>query len=280
MDIFRKVFEIKANEATVGENTIAGAASVMGVMDRSWAKDVMCPGCWTGALDGFKKNGFVPSGHDWSDYAKLVAMPTSAEERGNRLYCEAEFHSTSYAQEVRTICQERVGKGLSVGLSVGFTIAEDGSHWFSSGEDLWTWAVGKGYDMAMFDGQIRDYSDECRAVSQVKELFEYSVVTVPANPKATVDAVKSFPFDGCVTLADRTAAVCAAGGEVLAELSKVFELRSADGRAFSDDRIAKLRELGDRFLTLADLASKEAPDTAADESLQLDAEAFLLTARI
>lgn len=280
METVVRSFEVKAQDAKAEGNTIAGAASVLGVMDRSWAKDVMCPGCFDGALEGFRRNGFVPSGHDWSDFGKIVAAPTLIEQRGNRIYCEAKFHSTQYAQDVKTVCAERIAEGLSIGLSVGFTIAEDGAQWFNSGEDLMAWAKGKGFDMGLFDGEIASYKDDCRAVHTVAELYEYSIVAVPANPRAVADGLKNF-FNGRVSLDSRLDAVCAAAGQVTAELDRVKRMREADGRSLSEARKVQAREVAERLLAIiADPVSEpEATDAGEADTLLLQARAALALAR-
>ena len=97
----RKVYELRAADATMDEDTgtIKGNASVMGVMDRSWTNDVIYHGFFKKALPGFRKNGFVPVGHNWRGLP--VAMPTVAKEDGSNLYTEAVFHSTKDAQDAR-----------------------------------------------------------------------------------------------------------------------------------------------------------------------------------
>ena len=112
----RKVYALKG--VTIEDNVIKGASSALGNVDRGG--DVVCPGFYSNALEGFRKAGFVAVGHDWGGLP--VAMPTLAEERKGELYCEAEYHSTPEAQAARTVAAERKAKGLDVGLSVGFSM--------------------------------------------------------------------------------------------------------------------------------------------------------------
>lgn len=159
---------------------ISGNVCSFGIVQQNWTPTVCCPNCFDGALDWWRTNGFVAEGHDWDEMG--VAMPRMIEQRGKFLYSEADFHSTPDAQTVRTKCQERLAAGLGVGLSVGFWIAEDGSHYFENGEDLLAWATGKGYDMSMFDTEdITAQEDGVRAISMVETLAEWSIVTIPAN---------------------------------------------------------------------------------------------------
>lgn len=269
-----KVFKsLKLKSATLDDRTIAGSASAMGVLDRYG--DVMMPGSFGRAIEGFKKSGFIPVGHNWSDYDKVVAMPAICEERGRDLYTEAKFHSTSFAEDVRTICKERIESGLEVGLSIGFSVAE--SEYFSNGSEFMAWAKGKGYAMNLIDDSISSFEEEVRAIHQVKELFEYSIVTVPANPKATVFDCKDF-YQG-VRLADRLESVCAAADEALRELTNLKELRTADGRGLSPARIAQAKQLATSLLAIAKKSepAPSDPGTAELEALAL-ARAFLFTA--
>lgn len=237
---------LKLANASMDDRKITGSASAMGVLDRY--NDVMMPGCFASAIQGFKESGFVPVGHNWGDYHKVVAMPKVCEERGRDLYTEAIFHSTSFAEDVRTICKERIENGLEVGLSIGFTIGE--CEYFSNGSEFMVWAKGRNYQMSMIDDSISSCKEEVRAIHSVNELFEYSIVTVPANPKATVFDCKDFEYQG-VRLEDRLASVCATAEKALAELTRVQELRSADRRGLSKARIDQAKQLGELFLALA-----------------------------
>lgn len=178
-------------KASLADNTLRGAASTTGNMDRTG--DVILPGAFKKTLASFLANGFVAVGHDWDGLP--VAMPTSAKEVGNQLVCEAKFHSTDEAQDARTVCMERLEAGLSVGLSIGFMIDwNEGYAYFPSGKELLDWCKESGYDMSLFDVKgITAYKGFCRAIKNVAELFEFSIVTVPANPNAIASDVKSAP---------------------------------------------------------------------------------------
>lgn len=185
----RKVWELRADQgAALSDNTLSGGASVMGNLDSQ--DDVIFPGAYAGALDRFRREGFVAVGHDWDDLP--IAMPTLAEERGRVLYTEARFHATQAAQDARTVCRERLDAGLSVGLSVGFFCGKDSGQWFEDGEKLLSFASANGYDLSLFDqAGIAAFDDWVRAIVRVDRLVEYSVVTIPANPLAQAMGAKS-----------------------------------------------------------------------------------------
>lgn len=182
--------EIKGYRLTgeVAENHLRGAAAVMGNMDRG--NDVIYPGAFKRALPEFLKSGFVADTHDWS-MADVVAMPVAAKEVGNTLVVDAEFHSDDRSQAVRTRCVERLERGLTVGLSVGFNLADGGYIEFGSGKDLLKHAEGIGQDMSLFDAAgIRKRPGYCRAITEISDLYEFSVVPVPMNPAAVATDAK------------------------------------------------------------------------------------------
>ena len=184
----RKAYALKVADLT--GNVIKGAASAIGNMDRGG--DVVCPGFYENALDGFRKAGFVAVGHDWGGLP--VAMPTKAVEQAGQLYCEATYHKTAAAQDARIIAQERKDAGLDVGLSVGFSMKPDGFKVFRSGADMLAWLPENGYNLSDFDEVgIKGWSGYCRALLKggCSELYEYSIVTVPMNPAAVASEAKS-----------------------------------------------------------------------------------------
>ena len=191
MKIERKSFEIKA--ATLEDNCLKGAASVVGVLDRG--RDVIFPGAWDKTLKGFLANGFVAVGHAWDELP--VAMPVLAKATGNQLYTEAVFHSTAAAQDARTVCKERLAQNLSVGLSVGFMMNygdEDNPAYlyFETGQKMLDFAKANGYDMSLFDAKgIKACKGYCRGILNIDELMEYSIVPVPCNQDAIASEAKS-----------------------------------------------------------------------------------------
>lgn len=188
MGMERKVFALKA--AALDDNKMAGAASVMGTMDQGG--DVLFPGFFEKALPDFRKNGFVPVGHKWDELP--VCMPTLAEERGSQLYTESLFHSTQAAQDARTVCRERLDAGLTMGLSVGFSLTEDGEILFPNGQALYNYAKKSGCDLALFNKEtILAWKWTCRAMlpGGCEKLYEYSITPAPMNVEAVLSEAKS-----------------------------------------------------------------------------------------
>lgn len=145
-----------------GEGTggFGGYGAVYGNIDRD--EEILAQGVFAESLPDFLANGFIAEAHDWRCPVATVA---AAREDDLGLYLEAEFHSDPASQAVRTRTAERLARGQSVGLSVGFR------------PEVW------------------EYDEEKDLVTITKgELFEVSIVTVPANPLARVSAAKAAPW--------------------------------------------------------------------------------------
>jgi phage head maturation protease len=249
----QKAFAVK--NAALDDNRISGAASVMGSMDRSWWHDVIFPGAYRNCLADFLQHGFVADTHDWC-WQSVVAMPLVAEERGNELYTEAEFHQTQGAQDVRQKCRERIARGLAVGLSVGFQVDEDGFAWFPTGQALLDFANAAGHDMTLFDVEgIRAHRDECRGIFAIDVLYEYSIVPAPAHPEALASDAK-------------------AGDGLLAEAHRLMA-EMTTGRALSDRHRQRINECASQIAAVHD----DLMDLYASTTTKVDGASDALTER-
>src|SRR5882724_6605884 len=134
--ITRKAYSLKG--VSLEENCLKANTSCMGYMDEE--QDVIFPSAFKkgGCLPDFLTNGFIALSHDWA--ALPIAMPTMIREDGNMLYSEAEYHSTEEAQAARTVAMERMDKGLTVPVSIGFRIGDDmgdGTSFLRTGKSCW-----------------------------------------------------------------------------------------------------------------------------------------------
>lgn len=174
-------------KGSIADGVLAGSAAVMGNVDRDG--DVIHVWAFDGVLDRFLKDGFVADTHSWT-LADTVAYPVLAEPRGNSLYVEARFHSDERSQALRTKLQERLEAGLSVGLSIAFAADPEHVRTYSSGAELADELRGGEYaDLYELDAIAQ--AGKVTAIGKVRELFEFSIVPVPANPRATATTVKS-----------------------------------------------------------------------------------------
>ncbi len=234
-----------------------GSAAGIGNLDRQG--DVLVPGCFRSALPDFIKLGAVTLGHNWMGLE--IGMPIRAEERGNRLEVEWAYHETPAAQEARAVAMARLKAGKSVGLSIGFSIHPEGAAVYSSGAALLRHFRSAGVNMALIDEEeIAAHESECRAIFRIHELYEFAQVTVPANPQAAADSIKTIlGGDGsraALPLSQHLEAALAAVEGAAARLADVQAKRQEDGRTVSTKRMDQARELRlrlDRLLAAADV---------------------------
>lgn len=181
----RKILAL--DNSSLDDNCLKGFAAGIGNMDQGG--DVIFPGAFDeNCLKDFLANGFLSDHHDWTSQ---LGMPTVAEERGNKLYTESIFHTTPDAQSVRTKCQERMARGLSVGLSIGFDMLDGGWQMFASGKALLDFARTNGYNIKLFDtASIIAWKGSCRAILHINRLYEYAYAIVQMNRQAVATEVK------------------------------------------------------------------------------------------
>lgn len=147
--------------ADTGNGSFSGYASTFGNYDS--VKEAVVKGAFADTLEQFKANGFIALNHDWNGEA--IAFVKNAFEDDKGLFVECEFHSTTKAQEIRKIMQERAAAGKSNRMSIGYRVVKST-----------TTAQGKQLD------QIR--------------LYEASIVNVPANELASITNVKGDNGEG------------------------------------------------------------------------------------
>lgn len=210
MEYSPKPFEFKdLRFKDEGHGSITGYASTFGNWDSVSERPIK--GAFTPHLSSFLKDGFIALGHSWS--ALPVATPTQAVEDAYGLLLTADFHSTPEAQAARTVVQERMARGKSVTLSIGYEVLQD------------------------------EYGAEGRLLKEIK-LYEVSLVNVPANTAAAVTSAKSgvvsaLPFD------DHANAAEAAVSAFAQRARERANARTKEGRVLSDanrKRIATLLE--------------------------------------
>lgn len=159
--MLKKLCELSQFKMTdEGAGSFSGYGSTFKNDDR--AGDTLVKGAFQKTLEQFKADGFIAVGHDWAGLP--VATIIDAYEDDYGLFIQGEFHTTPEAQSARTVVKERLDRGKSVGLSIGFDVKPGGSK--------------------------ANPSTGGRIFTDV-ELFEVSIVTVPCNPKAQATEAKS-----------------------------------------------------------------------------------------
>lgn len=235
------VAQIEIKDGDGGHGELTGYAAVFANLDR--AGDVIERGAFKDSIPAFVQDGFIAVGHD--HHALPVAMIKEAREDDYGLRITAKFHSTQEAQSARKIAQERIREGKSVALSIGYLVPEGGS----------------------------ERKGNTRLLKRV-DVFETSLVKIPANPSALVVGVKDVTateqsFD------DRLSALATEVEEVATELKHQFELRVKEGRVMATRRrermvearpgLASALEIWDELLSESEARSKEEVEQAPTE---------------
>jgi uncharacterized protein len=241
MDLERKVcadakIEIKAGKD--GHGQLTGYAAVFGLIDRDG--DIIAKGAFVEDLPWFVENGFIAVGHNHG--ALPVASISKAAEDDYGLLITADFHSTPEAQAARVTAQERIDRGKSVSLSIGYKPKVGGV----------------------------EYVPEGRLLKKV-QTFETSLVNIPANPLALVTGVKDGLADG-LEFTDHLEAVADAAQEVVIRAKARHDLRVKAGRVLSAANREKLSalqasmtELGGELTRLLAETEPKAKEDDADE---------------
>jgi len=138
-------------------------AAAFGNVDR--AGEVIQPGAFKN-LDKFIDEGWLTVSHNWDRLPVATIDAASQDRKGLRV--QASFHSTAEAQAVRTTIRERLARGKSVRASIGYKVTDD--------------------ETIAIDGK------KVRSLKGI-DLYECSIVNVPANDATMVLGAKHTPVD-------------------------------------------------------------------------------------
>lgn len=256
-------------EAPYGSFT--GYCSVFGNKDS--VGDIVVPGAYKAGLENFKQDGFVAMSHDWSKIP--IGSILEAEEDDYGLKVKVAFHRDPEAQRVRNYIQDRLDLGKSVKMSIGY--------------------------------QVNDFEDtrDARYLKAIN-LYEASVVTVPANGAALVTGVKAAgqlndgdsdeeeaaepdwlerleDLEGLngLTFLKHSEIVLDAVHAYVKRAQAIAELRKKDGRkpsALTAERMASVKEnlstvlaMVDEYLPQPEAAAPETEEKAGEEAETLPA---------
>jgi HK97 family phage prohead protease len=241
---------IEAKALDEGAGSVEGLASTWGGID-SYG-DTVERGAYLDTIPSFLVDGFVAWSHDWQN---PVATPTSAVETERGLYLTAAFHSDPEAQRARTITAERLARGKSMGLSIGYEALE--------------WEMRK--VETPYRGPFGELTDLVRVLKKIK-LFEVSLVTVPADGAARVTGAKGYglPFEA------HSERVRVAVREYLERARSGSDLRGKEGRPISTARRERIATDSTQLRAVADdldallTETEPAPKGADLESLYLE----------
>lgn len=213
-------FEVKATEDGSGGWEVAGYASTFGGSPDSYG-DVVARGAFTDSLA--KRETKLLWQHDMGE---PIGKQLSLIEDDKGLFGRWSIIPT----DAGTKAHQLVAAGLVDALSIGFLTRE------------------------------ADYNDDGVRVLKAVDLYEVSLVTVPANEAAVVTSYKHpIPFDQVIARAQT------ALDRALDEAEALSARRRADGRALNERHRAGLEELGEAAkAALARLAALAGDDPPAE----------------
>lgn len=200
-----------------GHGFIAGYASTFANFDSVGERVVK--GAFLNSLATFLQDGFIAVGHDWR--ALPIATPLEANEDDTGLFVRGEFHSTHDAQEARTVIKERLARGKSVKLSIGYEVLTD------------------------------ERVEQGRLLKEL-ELYEWSYVPVPANRRAGVTDAKHWLVPDAMPMIDYSDAVLAMVKEFDRRISDIKEMRAKQGRVLSEANRKRIGSLLEALTAVAD----------------------------
>lgn len=208
----KKTLEFKGTMDDSG--SLEGFGAVYGNID-SYG-DVILPNSIAN-LSGFVNNGSILVGHDWGDLG--IATIDDAKETEHGLWFKATYHTDEVSQRYRLRASERLSRGKSLGLSIGYRTIESES--------------------GTKDGTNVRYIKRY-------ELFEISQVMTPANDQARATAAKSF--------GEEMEDALAAAESLIQRAKDIKTLRARDGRDWpSGDTRSRIEVLATEIEMLPEL---------------------------
>lgn len=238
------------SDANQGHGSISGYAAVFNNWDM--VNEMFVPGAFAAGLDDFRRKGFVTIEHNLKSLP--IATIADAREDDKGLWIEADFHSTSVAQEARTITAERLQRGKEASFSLGFLFLPSDTE-----------RTGRG-----------------RMLKKAKSI-EASIANVPINEMAAVYGVKSLDLQAGLTMDDHQDEVQAALSGFVTRAQGLVELREKSGRKIAQARRERIRAAIEAFLSgakdLEELLKEtehEAGEEADPETMKKSITAYLI----
>lgn len=218
-----------------GNGGITGYASQFNHIDSY--QDRVLPGAFQKTIPEFLQKGFIAWEHRWED--PPIATVVMANEDRVGLHVETEYHSTPAAQSARVTTAERIERGKSVGLSIGY-VAEEFRFVDEDGNPL---SDDEFSPSLAFFGLLP--KGVVRELMQIK-LYEFSHVMVPADAYAGVDAAKSQWLDlSSSSYAEDSDRVLAGIDLFIKRSEDILSLRVKEGRVLSESNRNRLVRLKD-----------------------------------
>lgn len=255
-------FEVKAaTESSDGKYAGEFTGYAAGILNIDRVGDMILPGAFTEDLPRFMREGVVCWQHDWMT---PIGVPLEASEDSYGLMTRARVSNTTQGKDAMTLIRDGVVKKLSIGYRVQ-------SYEWVDRSGLIAYLAGAGLSVGKQADIIRQYDeqemDECFLLKKIR-LYEYSPVTIPANPNAIITDAKGLLAG--LSFGDQLLTALAAVREVKERASQIKILRESEGRGLSQARKEKLRELACECLDISDEIHNALLEQETAEQLEAD----------
>lgn len=252
-------FELKA--AADSKDGYAGEFSgyAAGILNIDRTGDMILPGAFTDTLPEFLKEGVVCWQHDWST---PIGQPLEAYEDSYGLMTKSRISNTTTGRDCMTLIRDGVIKKMSIGYRV------QDYEWVDRA-GLLSWLGSSKLDetkqisiLTQFDGMGLS---ELFLLKKIR-LFEYSPVSIPANPNAVITAAKGLPF------AEHSEAVVTAVRELSDRIEAIHALRMSQGKAANSAHVEQCEAIRAEFNAMVELLGEMVEKmTPAPEPVELPA---------
>ena len=235
----RKAISFSLKTDSLKEGEFAGYGAAFSNLDR--VGDIIAPGAFKDGLQEFLANGFIAWQHDGTT---PIGKALEAREDENGLFIKAKISDTAQGKDALTLLRDGVIKKLSIGYRI------KDAEFFDSLDELATYARNNSIPLKL--DNLEGVMGGVRLLKQI-DLYEISLVTVPANPAASVTAVKELNelIDGGsragLPFLNHSEAVRAAVLEFATRAKAINELRVKEGRVISASNRAKLQGVVDAW---------------------------------
>lgn len=262
-------FEVKSVQEADGQfaGFIEGYAAGIHNIDR--VGDMILPGAFRDDLPRFLSEGVVCWQHNWD---MPIGKPTEAREDSYGLYSKAQISNTTQGRDCMTLVKDGVVRKLSIGYRV------QDYEWVDRA-GLVAYLAGAGLTSEKQASILQQYDEmdlmELFLLKKVK-LYEYSPVTIPANPNASITAAKGLPF------AEHSQAVLTAVQELSERVKSIHALRQSQGKAANPAHVEQCHTIADQCETMCGTLRQMAAEMGAPDDgkgLAVFAEFLQLEAR-
>ena len=168
--------------------------------------DIILPGAFTKAVQDFVNDGGLVLADHQNKTSSVVGTIRNATEDKSGLLVDVAFSATKSGQEIRQLMRENAVRKMSI----GFIAKRPEKYTEKQVNELW-----QKYNYTPLAEQRQMAKGGANIIKDVAEIYEVSVVPIPANKEASILAVKG---------ADNSPAV---GGLQQSEIQALFERAKA-----------------------------------------------------